>query len=400
MHEVLRGITFAKQFPNSAEPFRGLFVAEQVLATRTAVDWRVIAPAPYAPRWLARLLGKPFVSGGTDLDGIPVARPRYVVLPRRLLYTAAAPSMARASRTAWRAALFEHKPDFVHVHALYPSAAAMRRLVAGTGVPYVVSIHGSDLYTNLVRPAWAEEIRTAIAGAAAVVCVSESLARDAIALAGADASRTVVIPDTYDESRFTPGDRLPHAGPVRLVSVGRLVEVKGHDVLLRAFALATHEGLDATLDIVGGGSERGRLEALARDVGVADRVRFAGPLGEDELRDTLGSGDAFVLASRREGFGVAIVEALAMGLPVLTTRSGGPEEIVGPDDGVLVSAGDVDALAAALPAFAGGLARYDRHAIAARVAARFGRDAVGRELAALYRAVIAGGTFEAFKRVG
>lgn len=396
---TLRGVTFSKQFPSTVEPLRGLFVAEQVLATRDSVDWRVIAPVPYVPRVLAGLLDKPYVRGDGDLSGIPVLRPRYPVLPRRLLYTTVAPAMACFARRAWREVLGSHRPAFVHAHALYPSGSAARRLTRGT-VPYIVSIHGSDLYTNMVRPAWAAEVRATLAGAAAVVCVSTSLARDAISLAGSDPARTLVIPDTYDESRFAPRDYLPHAGPVRFVSVGRLVEVKGHDVLLHAFASATAAGLDATLEIVGGGPERESLEALVLELGVSDRVRFSGPLGGDELADALAAADAFVLASRREGFGVAIIEALAMGLPVLATRSGGPEDIVGPDDGVLVPSGDVEALASALPVFAGGLARFDRRAIAARVAERYGRDSVGRDLVEVYRTVIAGGTFESFKRVG
>ncbi|HZL04583.1 MAG TPA: hypothetical protein VFE45_04050, partial [Coriobacteriia bacterium] len=86
----LVGITFAKQFPNPAEPLRGVFVAEQIRATRGAVDWRIIAPVPWAPRWLARGFGQPYVRGADRLDGIRVDRPRYPVLPKRLLYTTVA----------------------------------------------------------------------------------------------------------------------------------------------------------------------------------------------------------------------------------------------------------------------------------------------------------------------
>lgn len=396
----LQGVTFAKQFPNPSESLRGLFVAEQVRATGGDVAWRVIAPVPYIPRWLARILGKPFVHGDDTSDGVVVMRPRYAVLPRRLLYTTVARSMALGARRAWHDALAGHRPEFVHVHALYPSGAALRRLVRGTGVPYVVSIHGSDLYTNLTKPAWAEEVRGVLHDAAAVVCVSESLARDAIALAGADATRTVVIPDAYDEALFTYHEREAHAGPVRLISVGRLVPVKGHDVLVCAFASAVRDGLDATLDIVGGGPERARLEALVRAEGVADRVRLLGPLGESALRDALHAADAFVLASRREGFGVVIVEALATGLPVLATRSGGPVDIVGDRDGMLVEPDDVPAFASALVTLAAELGGFDRAEIATRVACRYSRPTIGRQLVDLYRAVVDHRPFNDFGNVG
>jgi len=388
--ERLAGVTFAKQFPNPAEPLRGVFVAEQIRATCADVDWRIIAPVPWAPSWLARMLGKPYVRGGSRFEGIPVARPRYPVLPKRLFYATVAPAMAWSSRAAFATARAEGA-RFVHAHALYPSAAAARRLTATSGVPLIVSVHGSDLYTNLERPSWAAEVRAAIASAAAIVCVSPSLARDVVALAGADPLRVTVIPDTYDDTRFVYGERSPAAGrSPRLVSVGRLVPVKGHDVLVRAFGSAVRAGLDANLEIIGDGPERARLEAIVVEQGLVERVRFSGALADDALVQALGRADAFVLPSRREGFGVALVEALATGLPALATRSGGPEDIVGPGDGLLVPPGDETALAEGLAALGRSLDTYDRLAIATRAAERFSSASVGQYLVSVYRAVLAG----------
>ncbi|MHB8925347.1 MAG: glycosyltransferase [Coriobacteriia bacterium] len=386
--DVLRGVTVAKQFPNDAEPFRGSFTLEQLRATRGAVEWRVIAPIPWAPRWLSRLLRRPYVSGSSGVDGIPVDRPRYPVLPRRLLYTLVAPAMALSSRPSFRRIVESHEPQFVHAHAIYPSAAAARRLVGSSGLPLIVSVHGSDLHTNLVRPAWAREVRATLAAADAVICVSSALARDVNALGCVDPDRVVVVPNTIDISRFDHVDREPHEGPVRLVSVGNLVPVKGHDILLRALGMAVRSGLDVTLDLVGGGSESQNLAALAAEEGLTDRVRFLGPLSAGALTDALARADAFVLASRQEGFGVAIVEALATGLPVVTTRSGGPEDIVGDDDGVLVEAGDPAAFAAGISELMASLGSRDSHAIASRARERYAPATVGRRLVTVYTSVL------------
>jgi teichuronic acid biosynthesis glycosyltransferase TuaC len=385
--EELVGITFAKQFPNPAEPLRGLFVAEQVRATRSVVDWRIIAPVPFAPRWLAKLLRKPFVRGGGTFDSIPVERPRYPVLPRRLLFTTVAPSMALAARSAFAKAARE--ADFVHVHDIYPSGAAARRLAVPAGKPLVLTVHGSDLYTNVTRPRWAAEVRAAVAAATLVICVSESLAHDVVSLAGADPERVQVIPDTYDAERFAYVPRTPSdGGPTRFITVGRLVPVKGHDVLVNALGSAVAQGLDATLDIVGGGPERAELERLARERELEARIRFLGPLGGGELVDALAQADVFVLPSRKEGLGVALVEALATGLPAIATRSGGPQDILGPEDGLLVPPEDMAALASAMITLAEQREAYSGEAIARRIRERFGPEVVGGRLVAAYRVAI------------
>jgi glycosyltransferase involved in cell wall biosynthesis len=232
-----------------------------------------------------------------------------------------------------------------------------------------------------------------LASAAAIVCVSPSLARDVVALAGADPLRVAVIPDTYDATRFVYAERSPAAGrSLRLVSVGRLVPVKGHDLLVRAFGSAVRAGLDASLEVVGDGPERARLEALVAEQGLAETVRFSGALANEALVSALEQADAFVLPSRREGFGVALVEALATGLPALATRSGGPNDIIEPGDGLLVPPDDEAALAYGLAALGQTLDTYDRPAIASRAVARFSPASVGRRLVAVYRAVLANGS--------
>lgn len=386
----LAGITFAKQFPNPAEPLRGLFVADQVSATADAVDWRVISAVPYIPRALAGPLRKLYIKGEGDFAGIRVDRPRYPVLPRRMLYSTVAPAIAASAAGAFERAV-SSGAAFVHVHDLYPSGAAVRRLAAKHRLPVVVTIHGSDLYTNLAKPRWAAEVRAVIAAADAVIGVSSALAADAVELAGCDPAKLCVVPNTYDDRRFTYTERDAAADrPVQFISVGRLVPVKGHDLLIDAFADAVAGGLDAELTIVGGGPERTALERLAAMRAVAARVRFTGALGGDELASAVSAADAFVLPSRREGFGVVLIEALATGMPAIATRSGGPEDIMGDGDGLLIAVEDRDGLAAAMTAVAGSLHAWDGRAIAARVRKRYGSQSVGERLVSVYRSVLEG----------
>jgi glycosyltransferase involved in cell wall biosynthesis len=386
--EHLRGVTLAKQFPNPEEPIRGLFVADQIAATRMSVDWRIIAPVPWIPSWLAPILGKPYVKGDGDFAGIPVYRPRYPVLPKRMLYAAVAPAVARAERRAFQTVLAEQRPQFVHAHALYPTAAAARRVVAGTNLPLIVTIHGSDLYTNISFEKWRAELRAVVDATHTIVCVSEQLSRDAQAQIGAERSRTVIIPDAYNDSVFRYVERPVRAGPKRLIAVGRLVDVKGHDVLVDALAALVQGGEDVVLTIVGGGPLERELDRRIDSLGLTDRVRMVGAVTGERLHAELVSSDLFVMPSRKEGFGVSLVEGLATGLPAVATRSGGPESIVGPEDGVLVNPNDTESLASGIASALRQLDLYDHEAIANRARERYSREAVGKQLVALYRRVV------------
>ena len=395
------GVIFAKLFPNKAEPLRGVFVAEQLRATSAAVRWAVVAPVPWVPRLLARALGKPYVAGDGNLDGVEVRHPRYPVLPRRLLYGTVAPLIALTARRAFERACASVGAAFVHAHDLYPSGAAARRLCERAGLPYVLTVHGSDLYSNLGNPRWRAEIQDAARGARAVICVGSRLAYDCVNELGIPANRTVVIPDTYDAAQFTFVKRTERrsvegegaGGPqgTRLVSVGRLSREKGHDVLLRALADLRSRGVAVTLRVVGDGPERAALDSLAENLGLADAVEFAGALPPGQLPDAYAHADAFVLPSRREGFGVALVEAMATGLPVVATRSGGPSDIVSPSDGILVAPDDPGALADGIAGSIENRAAYDSHAIALRARDRFAPHVVGERLTRLYAEVLAGG---------
>ncbi len=393
----LGGVVFAKLYPNPAEPFRGRFVADQVHATSREIDWEVIAPFPLVSRWVADIAGKPYAAGTRDDAGVLVHYTRYPVLPRRLLYATVPAAMTATSSSAFRNAVEAVGARFVHAHELYPSGEAARRLAERQGLPYILTAHGSDLYLNLDNPRWKAGVLSAARDAAALVCVGSRLGRDCVEILGADPERVLVIPNTYDTQCFSgakgrgaSGERETKHEGLSLLSVGRLSPEKGHEVLLHAFAEARAGGLDASLTIVGDGSERARLEVLAAELGIAERVRFTGVLLDADLADAMRAADVFVLPSHSEGFGVVLIEAMAMGLPVVATRSGGPEDIVDESNGVLVEPGNPSALSAGIAEVAERLADFDTSSIAEQTARRYSPEAIGERLVALYREVVAG----------
>jgi glycosyltransferase involved in cell wall biosynthesis len=251
----------------------------------------------------------------------------------------------------------ELRPDVVQVFFGIPSGLGAYVLRQRYGIPYVVFLGGRDvprpnpdpphyryLYSAL-RPA----IRAIWRSAHSVVACSEGLRELARETDPGVPFR--VIPDGIDLERFRPCERASRS-VVRVLSIGRLIPRKGFDTLLRASALLRTMQVSAfEVEIVGDGPERDALENLARALGVADLVRFAGAVPYDGLPSRYSEADIFALPSRAEGMPLVVLEAMATGLPVVATQVQGVVELVA--DGVngwQVSVGDAAGLASRLAA--------------------------------------------------
>lgn len=191
----------------------------------------------------------------------------------------------------------------------------------------------------------AKRVRRVAAGVDHCVAISEDAALH-LRLSGVPPERIEHLPMGIDLDRFTPaGERPP--GPLRVLSVARLVSEKGVEDLVVALRLLADRGIDAELTLVGAGPLAGRLQALALELGV--RLELLGSVAHEALPDLHRRSDVLVLdsaprATWREQFGFAVVEAMASGLPVLAGDSGSLDEVVG-DPEQLVRPHDAVALA-------------------------------------------------------
>ncbi len=287
--------------------------------------------------------------------------------------------------------------DLVHAHTGFPdgelAAAAARRL----GVPYVVTEHASRTRDLLRDPAVRERYVAVVRGAVRVMVVSESLAaelRDALPECAAElAERLVVVPNMIPVERF----RAPATADRRhgeLLYVGTRKPDKGIETLLSAFALARAQDPGLTLRLVGRSptpSDEAGWLARAEELGVADAVAFDPPVDRAGVAAAMARADVFVHASRYETFGVVAAEALASGLPVVATRSGGVEGILGADPssvGALVPVDDPAAMAAAILATLARREAFDPDRLRGRAVERFGGGAVGSQVLAIYREAV------------
>lgn len=231
------------------------------------------------------------------------------------------------------------------------------------GVVRAVYVHGEEITTREAYHARQDRRRDLLLAAQHVVVVSRFTAGVVADLLGADAAgRVRLIENGVDVARFRPlapsaelRAQYGLAGRFVFVSVCRLLEKKGIDHAIRAFATIVAAHLDSRFLVVGEGEYRPALEALARTCGVADQVVFAGAVGDDELVAHYALGDVFVMPNRRlpngdtEGFGLVFLEANACGLPVIAGRDGGSTDAVRDgDNGLVVDGHSVAAITAAM----------------------------------------------------
>lgn len=242
-----------------------------------------------------------------------------------------------------------------HIHAIFAdSATDVAMLVSHyerrgdtSDVSWSLAVHGSVEFYNVARYG-----------------IAEKLARARFAVAISDFGRSQLM-------TLSPPERWPHIHVIRcglqpgvfqppaarsngtdsteILFVGRLLPGKGLALLFKSLATLRAEGRDVRLTIIGDGPARGDLEASVRAEGVSEVVSFLGAVGQDEIRDYFARADIFCLPSFAEGIPVVVMEAMAMELPVVTTRIMGiPELVVDGEHGRLVAPGRVDALTDAL----------------------------------------------------
>jgi glycosyltransferase involved in cell wall biosynthesis len=159
----------------------------------------------------------------------------------------------------------------------------------------------------------------------------------------------LLIPNGVDIARFRPVHAVPDEGPLKLLCVGRLIERKGQHHLIEAVKRLTDEGIDVRLDLVGTGDAEAANKARAAQLGLSDRVRFLGYVPREEIDQQYAAAHVFVLPSYNEGMSVALLEAMASGLAVVVTSTGGTSELVQSEvNGLIFEWADIERLTAHL----------------------------------------------------
>jgi glycosyltransferase involved in cell wall biosynthesis len=346
MSDVLRVLFIAHAYPRFAGDPVGSFIHNLAVALRDeGIHVQVVAPsAPSLPHHAI-------------IDGIEIHRFRYA--PRRfetLAYTgtmntqvsagvggkvAMAAFLASALVVSRRVAR-RGRADVVHAHWWFPGGVTARWLRTLVGLPYLITLHGSDLRLALASRVGRRLFRSVATRASAITAVSSWLARGAADLGGGPTP--VVAPMPVLTDLFFPGESRERG---RLLFIGKLSAQKGLERLLQAMTLMKES---ATLTVVGAGRvDDAPVRLLARDLGLDSRIEWLPLLSQRELAEQYRRAVVHVIPALDEGLGLTAVESLLSETPVVAFDSGGiPDIVVNGATGRLVAPGDIAGLASAL----------------------------------------------------
>ena len=237
----------------------------------------------------------------------------------------------------------EGMPDIIHVHSMVNAGFLAHAISNLYGIPYLITEHNTAFVRGLITEDQISLLQPIIAKSSFCFGVSQFFSQHLNTMFHSDKWR--YLPNIVNSSFFSmplSKEIKAHHKNIIFITISFLTLKKRVDLIIHAFALFLKKVPTAILKIGGDGEERVNLENLVNQLGIQDNIEFLGMLSRSDVRNHMEQSDAFLLASDFETFGVVLIEALALGKPVIATKCGGPESIVHPSVGYLAEKGSVE----------------------------------------------------------
>lgn len=355
----MKVLTLSHMYPSTFNNVFGIFVHEQAKALKKkGIDIRVVSAVPWTPFPINIVSGKwkkySMIPKYTMWEGIPVWYPKYLTFPRTFFFESSGERMYQGIKKLVKDIYQNFKFDMIHAHVALPDGFAAMKLAKEFNIPYIVTIHGQDLYVTAKKNIECLKVIIKVFKQAnKIILVSNELKKIAINSIGF-CDKLIVIGNGVPMSKIYGRKKSFLSWGINnenktLLSVSYLIKRKGIDFNIRAFSKLLNKYPSLRYTIIGDGAEKNNLEALAKKLGVSDKVEFVGMLSHDEVMKRMVKADIFSLPSWNEAFGVVYIEAMACGKPVIGCKGEGIEDFVdNGKTGILVNPKDVDSLTKAI----------------------------------------------------
>ncbi len=327
-------LTVTTLYPNQQQPRHGIFVKNRLAAMDNIKDFNRKVIAPVAQNSLVSKFSDRFkiydkIPPYEDQDSIDVYHPKYLTLPGIKIFDNAT-SMAKAAINIIDDIYLKNSSfDIVDGQYLYPDGVAAYQIAKNYNKPLVLTARGSDVNFWMSKPKVRQQILKSIDYASKVICVSAALKQSLMSY-GVDEAKLSVIINGIDPEYFNPQIKANPLREIYFLSVGNLIALKGHNIILDAIS----ELRSARLIIIGDGPEKKSLKSQVNEFGIRDRVQFISHLDQKKLGEFYAGATATILMSSMEGMPNVLLESLATGTPVIATNVGGVSEVVLATNGI------------------------------------------------------------------
>lgn len=381
-------------YPAKAGDIGGSLFREQALAlSKHGNKVGVIAPSMHSLKDWKGIITKPHSTQFENDKGVLTYR------QQRVNYTPRLKGITRARRVGIGIRLVDKYirdngiPDTIHVHSLINAGFIAYKIKQKYGVPYVVTEHSLAFALGLVDQKTINKLQPVVKSAAKNIAVSgesKKLLENTFKIRewdyipntiNNDFLETKLQVDSKDES-FT------------FINICLLDRKKRADILIQSFAKSFKGNTNIKLKLGGDGPIKSSLEKLAKCEGVSEQVNFLGALERGQVKEEVAKSDAFVLSSEYETFGVVVIEALALGKPVIATKCGGPESIIIPEVGYLVDKNSVESLAQGMRKLYKNRDEFSAEDIRKYCRKNFSEEAVTDKLTDIYQSILSKSVYD------
>lgn len=388
MRKSLHILIIPSWYPAKADDIDGSFFREQALALHKRGNTvGVIAISMSSIRDWRNIFCQPHGMQFENDEGVVTYRQQCINFTPRIN------KIIKARKVAIGLKLFDEYvahngvPDIIHVHSMIDAGFIAYKIHQKYGVPYIMTEHSSAFARGLVDQKTINKLQMVVRSAAKNIAVSgefKRLLENTFKVREWDYIPNIVNDDflksklnlNYENKDFI------------FINVCLFSQNKRVDLLILAFAKAFKGSLNIKLKLGGDGPIRSSLEKLVKSEGISEQVTFLGALERERVKEEIAKSDAFVLSSEYETFGVVIIEALALGKPVIATRCGGPESIIVPEVGYLVDKNSVECLARGMIELYENRDKYSVKDIREYCRTNFSEEAVINKLTDIYQNIL------------
>ena len=278
----------------------------------------------------------------------------------------------------------EGKPDIIHAHSGLYGGIAAATIKKKYGIPYVITEHSSGILKDIIRRHDIDLINETYNDADALISVGTSLKN---AMNKYTDNDITVIPNIVDVERFSLKDNKAKSS-FTFITICNLKESKGLKELIEAFALEFKADKNVKLNIIGDGEYKDTLINIIESFDVKSQIKLLGQIGREDIAKYIKNSSAFVLPSWYETFGISYIEALACGLPIITTNCGGPEDFFNEDLGYMIPLNNLEELRKALRKMVNNINEFNSENIREFVKSKFSKEIIVKQIEEVYEKVL------------